>query len=115
MTSGVLADPCPSATAAVLGAVASTRLTPLLVTIRAGYFLCGGIWVGAGSEPVCFGAFEFPGRNMHAWVSFVGTAKVAAVSLQRDVPVSGTPPPSAPPWHATLEALTVPPTTFVMP
>jgi hypothetical protein len=56
-----------------------------------------------------------PGSAMHGWVSFSGTAKVAAVSLFRNVPFTGAIPSPVPPWTASLAAFTVPPTSWSMP
>lgn len=114
--SGSLSNPCPSAIAATLQAVSRYGLVPLRVSLAWGNFGCAGyIWPGAGTEPVCFGAFEVPGRDMHGWVSFAGSPKVAAVELRRDLPADGSAPPSPPPWHATVIAFEVPPAGFAMP
>jgi hypothetical protein len=114
--SGVLSDPCPSAIAATLQAVAAYGVVPLRVSLVWGYFGCAGyIWPGAGTEPVCFGAFEVPGRDMHGWVSFAGSRKVAAITLRRDLPADGSAPAFPPPWHATVIAFQIPPPGFEMP
>jgi hypothetical protein len=53
---------------------------------------------------------------MHAWVSFTGSPKVAAVMVGRDLPSEiVSPAPTSPPWTATLVRVEVPPAGWSMP
>jgi hypothetical protein len=54
------------------------------------------------------------GTTMHGWVSFTGSAKVAAVSLRLESWGGPSPAPS-PTWVATIAAFQVPPAGWVMP
>jgi len=109
-----LADECPSAIAAIDVLVA--RLGPIeQIRIEPGPFDCGDLWPGVGTPPACFGPAIFPGREMHGWAGFLGSAEVAAISLERSSlePKSVTAPFG--PWKATIAALVVPPAGWVMP
>jgi hypothetical protein len=109
-------DPCPSADLAVELAVAPVRLPIERVVIEPGPFFCDVIWPGVGSPRICRGAAVLAGQFMHAWVSFVGSDKVAAVMLGLDLPDDlDAPGATRPPWHATLVATEVPPAGWVMP
>jgi hypothetical protein len=63
---------------------------------------------------ICFGPLVMPGTTMHGWVSFTGSAKVAAVSLHLQ-PATGPSPAPSPMWVATIVAFQVPPAGWVMP
>jgi hypothetical protein len=111
-----LGDPCPAATVSVELAVAPVRLPIVKVVIEPGPFFCDDVWPGAGSEAPCYGPNVQPGQYMHAWATFEGSQKVAAVMLGRDLPTEvGSPPPSPPPWSATLVTVAVPPAGWSMP
>ena len=110
-----LGDPCPSAIEAIQAAVTLLGSEVTLAVIQPGPFLCGVLWPGVQSEPVCVGAFMAPGMFMHAWIAFSGTARVAAVSLDRALPSDTSPLASSGPWHASVEAFEVPPAVWVFP
>jgi len=84
--SGLQGDPCPSAIAAVRALVAPLGLPIVAIFIQPGTFDCGQLWPGVSSEILCPGPYTLPGTAMHGWVSFVGSAKVAAVYLYRSPP-----------------------------
>jgi hypothetical protein len=109
-------DPCPGAISAVELAVAPVRLPIERMVLEPGPFYCDVIWPGATTAPACFGTLVIPGQYMHAWVRFVRSDEVAAVMLGRDLPADLTvPAPTLLPWNATLVAVEVPPTGWVMP
>jgi hypothetical protein len=113
LPSGFGGDPCPSAIAAIRAVVAPLRLTIARLRIEPGPFECGDLWPGVGTPPACRPPV-IPGRDMHGWVSFVGTDRVAAVALVRQLPdgaLASTPGP----WQATLLELEDPPGGWVMP
>jgi hypothetical protein len=58
----------------------------------------------------------FPlGQFMHAWVTFTGTDRAAAVMLGLDLPDRlDEPGATRPPWVTTLVAFEVPPAGWVM-
>lgn len=114
--SGLTSPACPSAILAVELAVAPVRLPIERMVIEPGPFFCDDIWPGAGSTPPCYGPFVRPGQFMHAWVSFTGSAKIAAVALGLNLPAEiDAPGASRPPWQTTLVAVEVPPDGWVMP
>ena len=106
LPSGLQGDPCPSAVAAIRVLVASIARPIARIHIEPGPFSCGDLWPGVGSPNMCFGPIVIPGTSMHGWVSFVGTAKVAAIELHR------TPGHS---WMAVRRAFVVPPAGWAMP
>jgi hypothetical protein len=109
-------DPCPGAISAVELAVAPVRLPIDRIVIEPGPFYCDVIWPGATTAPACYGTLVIPGQYMHAWVGFVRSEKVAVVMLGRDLPADLLVPATAPlPWNATLVAVELPPTGWVMP
>jgi hypothetical protein len=109
-------DPCPDAVLAVQLAVAPVRLPIERIVIEPGPFYCNVIWPGVGSPVACFGFTVQPGQYMHAWVRFRDTDRVAAVMLGLNLPdEQGEPGATRPPWHATLVAVEVPPSGWVMP
>ena len=109
-------DPCPGAAFAVSLAIAPVRLPAKLIVIEPGPFYCDVIWPGVASPPACYGPIVRPGQFMHAWVSFTGSDKVAAVMLGLDLPNDlNLPGATRPPWSATLVAAEVPPAGWVMP
>jgi hypothetical protein len=107
-----LGEPCVSAIPAVRAVVAPLGLPIVRMYVEPGPFQCGVIWPGLQSMSVCAGIPVIPGAQMHGWVAFTGTAKVAAVSLFR-APPEGTTPSG--PWQATIVAFGVPPTGWMMP
>jgi hypothetical protein len=114
LPSGLAGDQCPSAIAAVRTVVEPLGEPIVRIYLQPGLF-CGGFWPGVGSPPVCYGVAVLPGSTMHGWVSFSGTDKVAALTLFRDVPVSGVIPSPIPPWTASVVAFIVPPAGWSMP
>jgi hypothetical protein len=111
-----LGDPCPEATAAVELAAAPVRLPIVRVVVEPGPFYCDDVWPGFGSDVPCYGPAVQPGQFMHAWVTFSGTTKVAAVMLGRDLPTDvGSQLPTPPPWTATLVKVEVPPEGWTLP
>jgi hypothetical protein len=111
-----LGDPCPAATIAVELAVAPVRLPLARVVIEPGPFFCDDVWPGAGVEVPCYAPMVQPGQFMHAWVSFTKSSEIAAVMVGRDLPTEiGSPPPTAPPWTATLVKVEAPPAGWAMP
>ena len=108
-------DPCPAAVAAVRAAVKSIGRTISRIYLVPAPFPCGGLWPGVGSPVICLGPIVFPGRSMHGWVRFLGTDRVAAVSLTRDLPIGKPIPSPLPPWRASIEAFVVPPAGWQMP
>ncbi len=104
-------DPCLAALAAV-GVVVGPLGVPTRTRIQPGTFMCGVLWPGAQSMPLCLAPISMPGTAMHGWVSFAGTARVAAVQLTRTPPRGSTPPG---PWEAAVVAFEVPPTGWAMP
>ncbi len=107
-------DLCPPAVAAVRAAVAGLG-TIARIYIGAGMFMCGNPWPGVGSPMVCAGPLIVPGMAMAGWVSFEGTASVAAVSLRRDMDASTGAAVRPPAWTATVVAFGIPPAGWVMP
>jgi hypothetical protein len=107
-------DPCPSMITAVHMVVASLDLPIARLVLQPDPFRCGDLWPGVQSPPICFGPFVMPGTQMHGWVSFRGSDKVAAVSLRLQGLGELTPPPQ-PSWIATIAAFQVPPAGWVMP
>ncbi len=111
-----LGDACPTVIPIVELAVAPVRLPLERVVIEPGPFYCDDVWPGAGSFVPCYGPLVQPGQFMHAWVSFARSTEVAAVMLGRDLPTEiGSPPPTPPPWTATLVKVEVPPAGWKMP
>lgn len=109
-------DPCPEAIVAVQLAVAPVRLPSERIVIEPGPFYCDVIWPGVGSPRTCSGYAARPGQFMHAWISFRGSAVVAAVMLGLNLPEDlEAPGATRPPWHATLVAVEVPPAGWAMP
>ena len=128
LPSALRGDPCPAAILAVRAIVAPLGLPVARIVIEPGPFNCGDYWPGGskGQGTVCAGLPISPGTTMHSWVSFAGSAQVAAVELSRPNPnvftvyPSGTPrgTPSPAPretWKAGIEAFEMPPTGWVMP
>ncbi len=116
LPSGFDLNPCPSAIAAVRGAVAPLGLPVAQIHIQPGYFPCGQHWPGVGSPPVCFGPLTLPGTAMHGWVAFAGSEKVAAVQLTRRPPTGrGASPSGTGAWQASMVAFEVPPAGWLMP
>jgi hypothetical protein len=106
-------DPCPLAIAAVRAVVAPLGLPVARMVLQPQPFDCGDLWP-VGSPAVCPGPFVITGTTMHGWVTFVGSDKVAAVSLRLQGAMDPSPPPS-PMWIATMEAFEVPPAGWMMP
>ena len=109
---GPTADECSAilpfeAVAARLGAI--TR-----VFIKASDFWCGDLWLPWGSPPPTDCAVPQLGSAMSGWASFEGTDNVAAISVRRSQ-VGPKSPVVFGPWHASLEAFTVPPADWIMP
>jgi hypothetical protein len=116
LPSALADDPCPGAILAVELAVAPVRLPIQRIVIEPGPFYCDVLWPGVGSPSLCYGVMVRPGQFMHAWASFVGSEKVAAVALGLDLPDDlAAPGATRPPWNATLAAIEVPPAGWVMP
>jgi hypothetical protein len=116
LPSALAADPCPDAIAAVELAVAPVRLPIQRIVIQPGPFYCDVLWPGVGSPRVCAGVMVRPGQFMHAWASFAGSTKVAAVALGLDLPDDvAAPGATRPPWNATLVSVETPPSGWVMP
>lgn len=115
--SGLQGDSCPSAIAAVRALVAPLGLPIAAIYLEPGPFPCGPtLWPVPGSPPpVCLGAIIVPGTSMHGWVTFVGSPKVAAVSLHRSLPEKLATSAPTPPWQASLSAFVVPPVGWEMP
>lgn len=105
-------DPCPPAIAAVRKAVAPLGLPIASLVLQPGFFC--GLWPNAASPAICFGPLYVPGSAMHGWVTFLGSDKVAAVSVRLRGALDASPPPS-PSWVATTVAFQVPPAGWVMP
>jgi hypothetical protein len=109
-------DPCPAVLAAIRTAVAAYGFPIRRIVVAPDPFVCGDLWPGVGTPPVCFEPLILPGRDMHGWVSFVGTEAVAAVTAGRaSMPEDATPPPSPLPWTVRVAAFEVPPAGWVMP
>jgi len=116
LPSALASDPCPDAVLAVELAVATVRLPIERIVLEPGPFYCDVLWPGVGSPVVCYGVMVRPGQFMHAWASFIGSEKVAAIALGLDLPDDLTSPGATrPPWNATLAAVEVPPAGWVMP
>jgi hypothetical protein len=116
LPSALAGDPCPGAILAVELAVAPVRLPIRRVVIEPGPFYCDVLWPGVGSPRVCAGFMVRPGQFMHAWASFVGSTKVAAVALGLDFPEDvNAPDATRPPWNATLVTVETPPAGWVLP
>jgi hypothetical protein len=108
-------DPCPPAIAAVRAVVAPLGLPVARMVLQPRPFGCGpDLWPGVTSPRICLGVLIIPGTAMHGWVSFTGSAKVAAVSLRLQSWDGPSPAPS-PTWVATIAAFQVPPAGWVMP
>ncbi len=108
-------DPCPPAIAAVRAVIAPLGLPIARIVLQPQPFACGrDLWPGVGSPMICLGVLVISGTAMHGWVSFTGSAKVAAVSLRLQ-PATGPSPAPSPMWVATLAAFRVPPAGWVMP
>jgi hypothetical protein len=108
-------DPCPPAIAAARAVVAPLGLPIARIVLQPRPFACGrDLWPGVDSPMVCFGALVISGTTMHGWVSFTGSAKVAAVSLRLQ-PATGPSPAPSPMWVATIAAFQVPPAGWSMP
>lgn len=109
-------DPCPSAVAAVVIAVATVNMPAERMVIESGPLFCDVIWEGYGSPAVCHGQAIRPGQFMHAYVSFTDSSKVAVVMLGLDLPADDNDPlATRPPWNTTLVAFDDPPAGWVMP
>lgn len=116
LTPIVSSDPCPTAVAAVIAAVADIRLPLERIVVEPGPFYCNVIWPGAGSLRVCSMFSIQPGQWMHAWVRFADSDNIAAVMLGLDLPENQYEPGATrPPWNTTLVAVEVPPAGWVMP
>jgi hypothetical protein len=108
-------DPCPPAIAAVRAVIAPLGLPIARIVLQPQPFGCGrDLWPGVASPLVCFGVMVISGTTMHGWVSFTGSAKIAAVSLGLQ-PAAGPSPAPSPVWVAAIEAFQVPPAGWVMP
>ena len=107
-------DPCPPAIAAVRAVVAPLGLPVARMVLQPRPFDCGDLWPGIGSPMICAGVVVIPGTTMHGWVTFVGSDKVAAVSLRLQGATDPSPPPS-PVWVAQIVAFQVPPAGWAMP
>jgi hypothetical protein len=112
LPSGVERDSCPPAIAAVRAVVASLDLPVVRIVIEPGVFLCDDPWPMPGSSVACLSPSLLAGTTMRGWVTFSGSAKVAAVILSRDGPPSAAPSPT---WTATIAAFAAPPAGWVMP
>lgn len=112
---GLSGPACRSAILAVELAVAPVRLPIDRIVIQPGPFFCDVIWPGVQSPSACVGMNVRPGQYMHAWASFAGSSKIAAVMLGLDLPGDDTAAASRPPWSATLVAVENPPDGWVMP
>jgi hypothetical protein len=113
-TASTMVDPCPPAIAAVHNVIAPLGLPIARMVLQPQPFDCGDLWPGVGSPAICYGPFVMPGTTMHGWVSFTGSAKVAAVSLHLQ-PATGPSPAPSPMWVATIAAFQIPPAGWVMP
>ncbi len=109
-----IADPCPPAIDAVRIAIARLGLPIARIVLQPQPFDCGTLWPGVDTPQICFGPFVMSGTTMHGWVSFTGSAKVAAVSLHLQ-PATGPSPAPSPMWIAFVAAFQVPPAGWVMP
>ena len=107
-------DPCPPAIAAVRAVIEPLGRPIARIVLQPQPFECGDLWPGVGSPAICFGPLVLPGTTMHGWVSFVGSPKVAAVSLRLQ-PATGPSPVPSSMWVATIAAFEVPPAGWVMP
>ena len=108
-------DPCPPAIAAVRAVAAALGLPIARMVLQPRPFGCGrDLWPGVTSPMVCADVPVLAGTTMHGWVSFVGSIKVAAVSLRRQPSTGPSPGPGAM-WVATIAAFQVPPAGWVMP
>jgi len=97
-------DDCPAEEAAIYAAVANTYETVASMTILPAGFLCGHPFY-AGTCPL---SSDFP---IAAYVTFIGTAKVAALTL---TPQIGATVPHLS-FFATVVAFEVPPTGWTGP
>ncbi|HXX61878.1 MAG TPA: hypothetical protein VEI48_11410 [Candidatus Sulfotelmatobacter sp.] len=116
LPTGLTGDPCPSAIAAVLALVVPLKLSIARLHIAPGFFMCGIVWPGFQTGPVCAGPLIAAGTAMESYVAFVASPKVDAVQLFRALPN----PRSVPlwkttQWQATQVAYEVPPSGWVMP
>ena len=78
LPSAMEGDPCPEVIAAVRALVEPLG-TPVSIYVEAGAAPCLDPWDLPGDD-VCFGPIVLPGTQMHGWVTFADTDKVAAVS-----------------------------------
>lgn len=110
-------DPCADGLDAVRVAVADVGFAIERVDLEAGPFYCGLVFPNGGSPNPCSQPYMFPlGQFMHAWATFTGTDKVAAVMLGLDLPERlDEPGATRPPWVTTLVAFEIPPDGWVMP
>ena len=96
--------------------MAPLKLPIARIVVEAGSFPCGGVWPGIPTNaPICLSVLVFPGTTMSGWVSFGGSAKVAAVSLYRQPPQLSSSAAPSEAWTARIAAFEVPPTGWVMP
>jgi hypothetical protein len=109
-----VSDPCAGAITAVRKAVAPLGLPIARIVLQPGPFDCGDLWPGVSSPAICFGPLVISGTMMHGWVTFAGSANVAAVSLHLQLPTASSPIPS-PIWVATIATFRGPPAGWVMP
>ena len=112
---GLSGRACPAAILAVELAVAPVRLPIERIVVEPGPFFCDLIWPGIQSPAACFGFNVRPGQYMHAWASFTGSPRVAAVMLGIDLPNDDAAVATRPPWSATLYTVEIPPAGWVMP
>jgi hypothetical protein len=116
LPSALDSDPCPAAVLAVELVVAPVRLPIARIVVEPGTFYCNVLFPGVGSSPPCYVPVDRPGQYMHAWASFAGSTRVAAVALGLDLPPDlSLPGATRPPWNATLLAVEEPPIGWVMP
>jgi hypothetical protein len=109
-------DQCPAAILAVQLAVAPIHQPIQRIVIEPGPFYCDQVWPDPDTQVTCYGPTIRLGQFMHAWVSFAGTASVAAVMLGLDLPDNiDAPGATISPWGTTLVAYEVPPSRWVMP
>ena len=107
--SGFVGDPCPSAIAAALAAVAAGANAPSRLYLEPGNFECGEFW---GRPTTCVESAMPPGVAMHGWITFAGTDKVVVIRLVRSQPTADDPEPA---WSARVWAYEVPPAGWSMP
>jgi len=107
--SGPTVEPCLSGIVVVEAAVASIGLPIVRIDMEPGFFNCG-LWDGIGAPTPCLIA-SYIGTVMHAWVAFVGSRQVAAVTVSGGSMTN----PIDPPLRATLSGFEVPPAQWAMP